>query len=171
MEESRKRALKLKEGKRAKQQKLAADSTPATPSPYAKSGPSKSPPVNPYAAANKQKATPSSTAEAASPSSTGTTSTGEKKRASRIVLITLPSTAKPSSPFASHFSYSHAAATAPAKPRARCGLDYDDTSLCIVWTHKGEIYRQRGYKGWDQFSYDCCNRLDPSPCYVGRHVR
>ena len=22
-----------------------------------------------------------------------------------------------------------------------------------------------------QFRYDCCNRLDPSPCYVGRHVR
>ena len=169
MEESRKRALELKEEKRAKKQKLAADSTPATPSPYAKFGPSKSPPVNPYAAANKQKATNSSTAEAASPS--GTTSTSKKKRASRIVHITPPSTAKPSTPLASPISQSHAAATAPAKPCVRCGLDYDDTSLCIVWTHKGEIHRQRAYNGWDQFRYDCCNRLDPSPCYVGRNVR
>ena len=170
IEESRKRALKLKEEKQAKKkQKLAASNTTVTPSPYAKFGSSKSPPVNPYA---NNKATPSS-AVAASPS--GTTSTSEKKRASRIVHITPPSAAKPSSPLVTPTSHSPAAATAPAIPPvpcARCGLDYDDTctSLCIVWTHKGEIHRQRGYNGWDQFKYDCRNRLDPFPCYVGRHV-
>ena len=165
MEENRKRALKLKEEKQAKKQKLALA---ATPSPHAKIRSSISPPANPYAAANKATPTSTSSETAAADVTIDTT----KHRASRVVHITPTSVAKPSSQPAPPTIHSpvSAAPAPPAVPCDRCGLDYDDTSLCTVWTHEGDIHRQRGYNGWDQLRYDCCNRLDPSPCYVGRHV-
>jgi hypothetical protein len=51
-------------------------------------------------------------------------------------------------------------------PCTRCGCT--GGGLCIVWNHSGDIQRERGLFG-DEFRYPCCGRLDPQPCFVGRH--
>ena len=61
----------------------------------------------------------------------------------------------------------------------RCGeavsgtqADPNTSNLCIVWKHTGELQRERhGPSRWhDTFRWSCCGRLDPQPCFVGRHT-
>jgi len=52
----------------------------------------------------------------------------------------------------------------------RCGENASKGTLCIVWRHRGEIQRERSFHG-DIFRYSCCGRLDPQPCFVGKHLQ